>query len=66
MKRYLHNNEDIEEIFFVFDKFKIFIRRVFSVINEIVTFIKIIQHLSQKTSAANYVQRFKKHANNMF
>ena len=42
MKRYLHNDEDIERIFFVFDKFKIFIRRVFSVINEIVTFIKII------------------------
>ena len=56
MKRYLHNDEDIEEIFFVFDKFKIFIRRIFNVINKIVTFIKIIQHLSQKTSATNYVQ----------
>ena len=66
MKRYLHNDEDIGEIFFVFDKFKIFIRRVFSVINEIITFIKVIQYLSQKTSAADYVQRFKKHANNMF
>ena len=66
MKRYLHNDEDIEEIFFVFNKFKIFIRRIFNVINEIIIFIKIIQHLSQKTSAANYIQRFKKHANNIF
>ena len=42
MKRYLHNDEDIEEIFFVFDKFKIFIWKIFNVINEIATFIKII------------------------
>ena len=66
MKRYLYNDENIEEIFFIFNKFKIFIRRVFSVINEIIIFIKIIQHLSQKTLTANYVQWFKKHANNTF
>ena len=46
MKRYLHNDEDIEKIFFVFNKFKIFIQKIFSVINEIIIFIKIIQHLS--------------------
>ena len=66
MKRYLHNDENIEEIFFVFDKFKIFIRKIFNVINKIITFIKIIQYLSQKTSTANYVQQFKKYANNTF
>ena len=55
MKRYLHNDENIEKIFFIFDKFKIFIRKIFNIINEIIIFIKIIQHLSQKTSTINYI-----------
>ena len=56
MKQFLHNNKNIDEIFNVFDKFKIIIRRVFNVINETVTFIKMIQHLSQKTLTTDYIQ----------
>ena len=56
MKQFLHDDKDINEIFNVFDKFKIIIRKVFNVTNETTTFIKMIQHLSQKTSTADYVQ----------
>ena len=65
MKQFLHDDKDIDEIFNVFDKFKIIIRRVFNVTNETITFIKMIQHLSQKTSTVDYAQWFKKHANNI-
>ena len=65
MKQFLHDDKDIDKIFNVFDKFKIIIQRVFNVTNETVIFIKVIQHLSQKTSTVDYVQRFKKHANNI-
>ena len=56
MKQFLHDDKDIDEIFNVFDKFKIIIRKVFNVTNETITFIKMIQHLSQKTSTVDYVQ----------
>ena len=65
MKQFLHNDKDIDKIFNVFDRFKIIIQKVFNVTNETVTFIGIIQHLSQKTSTIDYVQRFKKHTNNI-
>ena len=56
MKQFLHNDKDIDEIFNVFDRFEIIIRRGCSVTNEIIIFIKIIQHLSQKTSIVDYTQ----------
>ena len=42
MKQFLHNDKDIDKIFNVFNKFKIIIQRVFNVINETITFIKMI------------------------
>ena len=65
MKQFLHDDKGIGEIFNVFDRFKLIIRKVFNVTNEIVTFIKMIQHLLQKISTIDYVQRFKEHANNI-
>ena len=37
-------------------------RVIFEVINEIFIFKRVIQYFTQKTSIANYVQRFKKNA----
>ena len=65
MKQFLHDDRDIGGNFNIFDRFKIVIRRVFSVTNETTIFIKMIQYLLQKTSTVDYVQRFKKHANNI-
>ena len=65
IKQFLHDDKDIDEIFNVFDRFKIIIRRVFNVTNEIIIFIKMIQHLLQKTSTVDYAQQFKKHVNNI-
>ena len=65
MKQFLHNDKDIGEIFNVFDRFKIIIQSVFSVTNETTTFIKMIQHLSQKTTTVDYAQWFKEYANNI-
>ena len=56
MKQFLHDDKDIDGIFNVFDKFKIIIRRVFNETNETATFIKVIQHLTQKTSTVDYTQ----------
>ena len=36
---------------------------MFEIINEVSTFKRIIQYFTQKTSIANYAQRFKKHSN---
>ena len=65
MKQFLHDDKDIDGIFNVFDKFKIIIWKIFNVMNETVTFIRMIQHLSQKTLTIDYIQRFKQHANNI-
>ena len=65
MKQFLHNDKDIDGIFNVFDRFKIIIRKVFNVTNETAIFIKVIQHLLQKTSTVDYAQRFKKYTNNI-
>ena len=56
MKQFLSDDKDIDNIFNVFNKFKIIIRKVFSVTNETVIFIKIIQYLLQKTLAVDYAQ----------
>ena len=42
MKQFLHDDKDIDEIFNIFDRFKIIIWRVFNVTNETITFIKMI------------------------
>ena len=65
MEEFLYNNKDIDKIFNVFDRFKIIIQRIFIITNETIIFIKMIQHLSQKTSTVDYVQQFKEHANNI-
>ena len=65
MKQFLHNDKNIDGIFNVFDRFKIIIQKIFNVTNETVTFIRMIQHLSQKILIADYAQQFKKHANNI-
>ena len=56
IKQFLHDDKDIGEIFNVFDRFKIIIRKVFNVTNKTIIFIKMIQRLSQKTSTIDYVQ----------
>ena len=56
MKQFLYDNKDIGGIFNVFDKFKIIIWKVFNITNETATFIKVIQHLLQKTLIVDYVQ----------
>ena len=53
MKQFLHNNKDINKIFNAFDRFKIIIQKVFNVTNKTIIFIKVIQHLLQKTSTAD-------------
>ena len=59
MIQYLNNERDSTRIFSNYDNFKKKIRIVFKVTNEVVIFKKVIQYLTQKTFAINYVQRFK-------
>ena len=46
MKRYLYKSKDIDKIFNIFNKFKTIIRQIFNITNEIINFVKIIQHLT--------------------
>ena len=57
--QHLNNKRDSTRIFSNYDNFKRKIRIMFEIINEVVTFKRIVQYLTQKTFAINYVQRFK-------
>ena len=59
--QHLNNKRDSTRIFSNYNNFKREIRIVFEITNEIVTFKRIVQYLTQKTFAINYVQRFKIH-----
>jgi len=63
LRKHLENGEDPEGIFINFDVFKEELRQVFEIFNERQTAKRVIQHLQQKTSAADYVARFQKYAN---
>ena len=55
MKSFLYNDKIIDEIFNIFDKFKIIIRKIFNVINKTIIFIKMIEHLMQKILTVDYI-----------
>ena len=59
--QHLSHERDFARIFFNYNNFKREVRIVFKVINEVTTFKRIIQYLTQKTFATNYAQRFKIH-----
>ena len=63
MIQHLSHERDLAKIFFDYDNFKRKIHIVFEVINEVVTFKKVVQYLTQKTFAIDYAQRFKIHLN---
>ncbi len=63
LRKYLNRDKDSGEIFANFDSFKRELRRVFGISNEKKMAEQIIQHLQQKTSAADYAARFQKYAN---
>ena len=65
MMQHLNNERDSMKIFSNYDNFKRKIRIVFEITNEIVTFKRIVQYLTQKTFAIDYVQRFKIHFDKM-
>ena len=55
MMQHLNNERNSIRIFSNYDNFKKKIRIVFEITSKIVTFKKIIQYLTQKTFAINYV-----------
>lgn len=59
---HFQEEEDEEEIIVNFNNFKAAIRRVFGISNEKETAIRVIQHLQQKTSAADYAAKFQEYA----
>ena len=61
MMQYLNNERNSTRVFSNYDNFKREIRIMFKIMNEIITFKRIIQYLTQKTFAINYIQRFKIH-----
>jgi cell fate (sporulation/competence/biofilm development) regulator YlbF (YheA/YmcA/DUF963 family) len=63
LKEHLNDDENSRAIFSQFENFKIKIRRVFEASHEEETTKRIVQHLRQKTSAAEYVIRFQKQVN---
>ncbi len=63
LRKYLDRDEDPGGIFANFDSFKGELRRVFGISNEKEMAERIIQHLQQKTSAADYAARFQEYAN---
>ena len=63
LKKHLKNHENSKRIFFNFNNFKKKIKRIFEMFNEKQNMKKIIQHLTQKTSALNYIVKFQKYIN---
>ena len=63
LRQYLDDGEDIDDIFSDYDNFKKEIRRIFGTSNEEQTAERNIQHLTQRTSAADYAARFQEQAN---
>ena len=55
MIQHLNHERDFARIFFDYNNFKKEIRIVFKIINKVVTFKRIVQYLTQKTFAINYV-----------
>ena len=63
LRKHLDDDEDPEHVFARYDCFKTEIRRVFGVSSEEETAERAIQHLQQRTSAAEYAARFQEQAN---
>ena len=61
MIQHLNNERNLTRIFSKYNNFKKEIRIVFKITNEIVIFKKMIQYLTQKMFAIDYVQCFKVH-----
>ena len=59
----MEDREDSEDIFSDFSNFKTEIKRVFEASHEEETAERMIQHLRQKTSVAEYAARFQEYAN---
>ena len=63
LRQYLDDDEDIDNIFSSYDGFKKEIKRIFGTSNEEQTAERNIQHLTQRTSAADFAARFQEQAN---
>jgi hypothetical protein len=64
LRKYLENHDENPRAMFTnFDNFKRELRRIFETSNEEQIAKRVIQHLTQRTSAANYAARFQKYAN---
>ena len=59
----MDDNKDTNQMFRYFDNFKEQIRRVFGILNEKSAAERAVQHLTQRTSAADYAARFQEQAN---
>ena len=60
--KFLQDHEDEDEIFGNFNNFKTEIKRIFGISNEKATAVRVIQHLRQRTSAAEYAAKFQEYA----
>jgi len=64
LRKYLKNHDENPRAMFTnFDNFKRELRRIFETSNEKQIAKRVIQHLTQRTSAAEYAARFQKYAN---
>ena len=63
VRKHIDDNKDPDQMFSRFENFKEQIRRIFGPSNEESTAERAIQHLSQRTSAADYAARFQESSN---
>jgi len=64
LRKYLEDHDENPRAMFTnFDNFKRELRRIFGTSNEEQTAKRVIQHLTQRTSAAEYAARFQEYAN---
>jgi hypothetical protein len=64
LRKYLKNHDENPRVMFTnFDNFKRELRRIFGTFNEKQIAKRVIQHLFQRISAADYAARFQKYVN---
>jgi len=64
LRKYLKDHDENPRAMFTnFDNFKRELQRIFETFNEEQTAKRVVQHLTQRTSATNYAARFQKYAN---